>query len=121
MHIAIIIQTISKIASVRKNLFYFLFLIWIITASFSVFYNIYKMRSEIKEWGYLSDSQKRQKIFGDSYNFCHFIQEHTNTQSKIFIFSKDGMTLLYCRYYLYPRLIYWKHDQKDYISSAELR
>lgn len=102
-----------KTDNLSKKISSILISTWIVLAFLSVFYNGVKISSEIKEWGSLSDFQKRQKIFGDKYDFIIFIQNHTKEQEQIIIFSQDPMTFYLSRYYLYPMLVYWAKDKND--------
>lgn len=69
----------------------------------ALFYNGIKTYFEIKEWYFLSDTQKRHHLFGDIYDFFAYINKHTPPKSSILIVSKDVRTFFLGRYYLYPR------------------
>ncbi len=105
----------KKISSKRKILL-LLILIWIIFSFLSVFYNAIKSVSEAKEWIPLSDSEKKEKIFGDVYNFAEFIKANTENNSKILLLINDGMYYYYSRYDIYPRRIIWA-DTSDELKE----
>lgn len=98
-----------------KLLLFFLFALWIIIGFFNVAYNSKKAISEVKEWFFLSDYEKRHKIFGDLYDFSLFLNQHTERDAKILLFSKDGMMYGVGRYYTYPRDITPAKDKNDFI------
>ena len=104
--------------SKKKSIFTVLISCWIIFAFFNILYNSAKTVSEIKVWTPLSDAQKRQKIFGDSYNFSVFINTHTTKHAKILFYSETSMPYFYARYYSYPRLLYWYQNPDDYVKST---
>jgi hypothetical protein len=89
---------------VKKFLSIFIIL-WAILSFFYVFYNILKFTTEAKTWLPLSDYQKRQKIFGNIYDFLFFVQSNTEEKSSVLIFAKNDLASLLGRYYLYPRSI----------------
>ncbi len=107
-----------KIYFLKKVIFYILFAIWIFLAIFSLFYNAGKTISEMNEWAYLSDSEKRLKIFGDLHNFFILIKDNTEEKSNIFILSKDIKTPYLSIYYLYPRTITTTDDKSKFIKTA---
>jgi hypothetical protein len=82
-----------------------LLVVWVVISVVSLVYNAKKSVSEIKEWAPLSDSEKRNKIFGDSHTFFIFIANHTDNKSHILIFSQDVKTFYLSKYYLYPRIV----------------
>src|SRR5882724_2591756 len=96
-----------------KKILSLLIFLWIIFAFFNVLYNTQKSFSEIKEWGFLSDSEKRHKIFGDIYNFIIFIDTNTKNNAQVLIFSDNDMMYLLSRYYLYPRLVNITNNKKE--------
>lgn len=99
------------------KLFFFSSLIslWIIIGFFNVLFNSVKSVTEIRQWVPLTDSQKREEIFGELYPFLIFINDNTAPESEIFIFSTDIKTHYLAIYYLYPRVT------ADTDSEEELR
>jgi hypothetical protein len=89
----------------RKTILFITLFIWIILAFSNTLYNAVKSYTEVKEWAYLSDTEKRQKIFGDLYDFFIFVRDETDSRATIAIYSKDVRTFFLGRYYLYPRKI----------------
>ncbi len=110
-----------------KKVFLSLFFLWIILSILTLPYNALNTVLDIKSWFFLTDNQKREKIFGDTYDYIYFINSKTPKNSNIYIFSKDGKIGLIARYFLYPRKLYvtkddsnlinlLKHESFDYIS-----
>lgn len=90
---------------------------WIIIAFFNIFYNSVKSYSEVKEWGNLTDYQKRYKIFGDLHIFLTLIKDKTKKNDSVLIYTKDGVkwqTFFLSLYYLYPRKITTTIDKKEF-------
>lgn len=97
----------------------FLIFFWVGFAIFSVFYNSQKAISEVREWGPLTDGQKRQKIFGNIYNFFLFIEQHTDENAQVLVFSTDIQTSYLSKYYLYPRIINSTDDKEQFLQIAK--
>lgn len=107
-----------------KVFYKFLITAWIVIAFFNVFFNMVKSCSEIKEWGFLSDNEKRHKIFGDLHDFLVLIRQNTKKDDHILIFSKDGeeyQTLFLSLYYLYPRIITTTIDGKEFTNMIKTK
>lgn len=98
-----------------------LVVLWITFAILNVFYNIGKTIPEIKEWIFLSDDAKRQKLFGDIYAFYVFVNNHSEKNAKILFFPKDEMSFYLARYYLYPRIITRVDDEKKLQQLASMK
>ncbi|MBI2031153.1 MAG: hypothetical protein HYT08_00920 [Candidatus Levybacteria bacterium] len=105
--------------SLKRKILLLLLLIWIVLSFLSVFYNAVKSVSEAKAWLPLSDSEKRQKIFGNLHPFFIFIKTHTEKNSNILIFSDDAKTYYLGIYYLYPRIIYTTENIKEFSFLAK--
>lgn len=101
----------------KKIIFFILVFFWISLSVFNVFYNSTKTLSEIREWGPLSEDQKRLKLFGASHEFSVFINAHTTPNTKILFYSETGMPYFYARYYSYPRHLYWYQNNSEYVKS----
>lgn len=86
-------------------------------AFFNVIYNAINTISEVRIWVPLSDDQKREKIFGESYDFSVFINANTTKDANILLYSDEGMPYFYSRYYSYPRHIYWYQNKDEYVRS----
>lgn len=92
---------------------------WVIIATGRTFYNFTKVLSEEKDWIFLTDTQKREKIFGDLNSFFTFVQKHTPLKSKIIFLSPGGKTYYLGRYYLYPREIAYAKDVNEALSLTK--
>jgi hypothetical protein len=101
-----------------SKILFFLITLWIILSCVNIFYNAGKSISEIKEWGFLSDSQKRQKIFGDLYSFIKLVDEKTNTNARILIISNENAPYYLARYYLYPKKVY-SLSESNFIQEVD--
>ena len=88
-----------------KQIFLCILAFWLFLSFLTIPYNAVKAISEIKIWYPLTDSQKREKIFGDTYNFITFVAANTPQNSSVYIFSKDDKIGLISAYFLYPRKI----------------
>lgn len=95
-----------------KKIFIILIALWTLISIAAIFHNALKLSSEVKEWVFISDQEKRYKIFGDLYNFFIFIDKNTDNE-KILIVSDDVRTFYLGAYYLYPKKI-------DVISESEI-
>lgn len=82
-----------------------LFSLWGLLAVGSVGYNAINTVSEIKNWYFLTDTQKREKIFGDLYSFFVFIQLQIKREKELLLFSKDVKTHYFGMYLFYPTVI----------------
>ena len=102
----------------KKDIFRLLIIIWVIFSFFSVFYNGFKVVSDVKIWASLTDGQKRYKIFGDLYNFSLFVNKYTEKNAQILIFSKDGRVGLVTNYYGYPRTIVATTNESEFTKLA---
>lgn len=93
--------------NVFKKLIFFLLIIWIALSIFRTFYNLSKVFTEEKNWIFLSDEQKRERIFKDLHKIFRIVEEKTDKNSNIIFFSKDKKEYYLGRYYLYPRRLYY--------------
>lgn len=89
----------------KEKVFSWMIVLWILLAFLSLVYNLGKTYFEIKEWGYLSDTEKRHKIFGDAYDFSLFLNNNTEKNAYIFLYSNDAMSYYLGRYIIYPKKI----------------
>ena len=83
-----------------------LILLWIALSFTSILHNSVKSITEIRDWYFLSDTEKRQKIFGDLYTVTMLIEKNTTKKSQILLVAEEKMPYYLTRYYLYPRRIY---------------
>src|SRR6185369_655491 len=104
--------------TLKKQLLSVLIGFWIFFSFFSVLYNSLKTVSEIRELSLLSENQKLQKLFGASYDFSVFINEHTEKHAKILFYSQTAMPYFYARYYSYPRHLYWLQNEDESIKRT---
>lgn len=105
---------ISK--KVRENIIFALLLLWVIIGVLGVVYNTRKGFFEIREWGFLSQEDKKHKLFGDYYAFYKFLKANSNSED-IVLFTNDPMAFFLPRYFLYPQRIYWISYEKDFLSK----
>ena len=96
----------------KKTILFSLIVVLVGISFFNVFYNLNKTIVEIKEWAYLTNQQKRQKIFGDPYTVAMLIEKNTMKKSQILLVAKEKMPYYLTRYYLYPRRIYRNNSNK---------
>jgi len=100
-----------------KHFFNVLIVIWIAIACFNVLYNLQKTYTEFKEWAFLSDSEKRHKIFGNLYDFQMLIRQNTRPNDRILIFHNGGeqyQIYFFSIYNLYPRRIRTTISKKEF-------
>lgn len=97
-------------ANVTKTLFWICIGIWSLISFTRTMYNVSKIFTEENKWVYLTQDQKRKKIFGEVYSFYTFVKDNTNEKSKILFLSPSGKTYYLARYYLYPRIIIYQKD-----------
>lgn len=97
----------------RKTFLFVLLVAWGILAIGSVGYNAVNTVSEVKNWYFLTDTQKREKLFGDLYTFFTFIDKNTPEDASILLKSFDVRTFFLGRYYLYPKKITVVESSKD--------
>ena len=109
----------KKFKQSYKIFFYILILLWVLISFFDVCYNSIKFISEAKYWLPLSDTQKRNEIFGDIYNFIIFVEQSTPERSNILILSNDDKAYYLGRYYLYPRNISVSVNSEDFLNIAK--
>ncbi len=103
----------------KRNFLFVLLSFYCFIAVGIVGYNIVTTVSEIKDWYFLTDIQKRHKIFGNLYDFFTFIDKNTPENAKILIVSSDVRTFFLSRYYLYPKKIIVLSSPKD-ISDLKI-
>lgn len=101
--------------------FQLLLFAWTFFAISSVGYNVIKGGIEYNEWWHLTDSQKRQKIFGNIFIFLSFIDDNTQKTSEILLFSQDIKTYYLSKYYLYPRIVTTTTDKNKIIPLLKSR
>jgi hypothetical protein len=101
-----------------KRVFFVLIFVWAGIAGCNVVYNMVKSVSEVKEWAFLSDSQRRQKAFGAAYDFTQVIAVHTPQNATILLYTTDTLLPLLSRYYLYPRVITMVNNKKQLDSLS---
>lgn len=105
----------------RKKILLLFITVWFLFASFSVIYNSTNTISEIQNWYVLSDTEKRQKIFGDLYDFFVFVKHHIPDGSTVFVFSQDVRTHYFGMYMLYPTRQVDTNDQKTLMRMVSTK
>ena len=63
------LSTLFLKKSLKEKILLIFIVLWSTLAFLFVFYNASKAVSEFKEWTFLSDTEKRQKLFGELYKF----------------------------------------------------
>ena len=101
----------------KNHIFSTLFFLWVLFSFFSVGYNLIKVTPEVREWFFLTDNEKRSKLFGDTYALLEIIRSKTEENTEIAIFSPDIKTHYLSIYYLYPRKTIVFNNEKEFISS----
>lgn len=105
----------------KKTILLILLALWGFLAISSVGYNILNTTYEIKNWYFLTDTQKRQKIFGDLYDFLIFAKNESYNPPKILVFSKDVRTHYFGMYMLYPTKIIDTNDEKKFLKMVKTK
>lgn len=105
-----------------KKLLISVLVIWFGLSLVRIINNLAKIYTEERDWIFLSDDKKREKLFGDVHGFLSFSKEHARTNSRIvFILPPPNVEnrLFYLgEYYLYPRDIYFS-DQKKFKNDIQ--
>jgi hypothetical protein len=79
---------------------------WLALAIFAVAYNALQSIKDFESWGKLTDSQKREKEFGNKFKFVEFVQNNTKENENIFLLPSDSVNFYFVRYYLFPQKVY---------------
>ncbi len=79
--------------------------------------NFIKIYTEERQWIFLTDEQKREKIFGEIYSYISFIQNNTSNKSSIISFNADAKTYYLGRYFLYPKKFISYAKQSDFVNN----
>ena len=103
----------------KQTLFFLLVCIWIGLSLLAVSVNAMRFVTDYREWGVLTDTQKRQKLFGERYTFSILMNEKTNKNAHILFYTDDEMAFYISRYYLYPKTIIFEHDKKKAIEAIK--
>lgn len=103
----------KKIHAFLIYLSFFLLSVWLVMSFLRTAYNFTKVFTEEKQWLFLSDEEKRIKIFGDSFVLYKFTEINTSKQANIVIISKDKKAYYLGRYFLYPRKITYASGIKE--------
>lgn len=103
----------------RKSLLFVLFSLWGLLAAGSVGYNAINTYAEVKNWYFLTDTQKREKIFGDLYTFFVFLHSQIQKEKELLLFSKDVRTHYFGMYTFYPTVITDTSSEKTLLQLAK--
>ena len=96
-----------------KYLLLMLVFFWFAISLLRTGYNLSKVYTEERAWIFLSDEEKRNKIFGDLHIFFRFVQKNTKEGSRILFLSPGGKTYYVGLYYLYPtKITYVKNSME---------
>ena len=104
---------------ITQKILLFLIVFWIFLAIFGIFYNTGKTVTEVKAWAFLSDNEKREKIFGDLNNYFIFIGNNTQKNVQILIYANDVKTFYLSKYYLYPRIVYGTDNKQEFLQKVQ--
>lgn len=110
-----------SISKTKKTIFFTALLFWIALAFFNTFFNTVKTVYEINDWAFLSDTEKREKIFGELYDFLVFVDDHTDDRKKVLLYANDVRTFYLGRYYLYPNYISTAKTKKETIEQSKTK
>lgn len=102
----------------KRSFLYILLGIYFLIAVGNVGYNGLKTYTEVRDWYFLSDTQKREKIFGDLYTAFLFIDKNTVENASLLIVSSDVRAFFLGRYYLYPKKITVVATAKELAQQA---
>ena len=100
-----LITFIPSNLSITNKVALSLIFLWVAIALTGLVYNGVKSVSEVKEWFFLTDFEKRQKIFGELFTFLYALKSTTSDNATILVYSTDIRTFHLSLYYLYPRKI----------------
>ena len=103
----------NKISRYLKFVFWIVICSWFILATIRTIYNFSKVFTEEKDWIFLTEDQKRQKIFGDLNSFLKFVEKNTSPNSSILFLGPGGKSYYLGRYYLYPRRLVYITNPKE--------
>ncbi|OGH19477.1 MAG: hypothetical protein A3F31_01955 [Candidatus Levybacteria bacterium RIFCSPHIGHO2_12_FULL_38_12] len=95
-----------------KKLLYFVIVTWVCISIIRTIYNVSKIVTEEKDWIFITEDRKREKIFGDLHPFLKFVEKNTPQNSSILFLSSGGKAHYLGRYYLYPRKLMYVASQK---------
>lgn len=101
-------------------LLFFLLGVWVLFASLRMMYNFSKLYTEEMQWFFLSDYDKREKLFGD----IHLLYTNLNPvidNHDVLLLTKDGKEFFLGRYYLYPQKIYWAKSEDEAVKLIKTR
>lgn len=76
-------------------------LIWILLSLARSIFNFSKVLTEERRWISMSDSKKKELLFGDIHNFLLFVNKNTNSNS-ITLITNNYKAHYYAKYVLYP-------------------
>lgn len=87
--------------------------IWIILATIRTGINVSKIYTEERFWLGLSDQQKREKIFGDVYEFIQFIDKHTTSSNATLVLYTPSNIHWHVKYFLYPKKFFVVDNENE--------
>lgn len=118
-NIKVFVRELVKDQAVYNKILLVFLIIWTAFAVVSVAYNAVKTISEVKEWAFLSDNEKRYKIFDNLHDYFVFIQNNTNPNGSILLYSEDARAFYLSKYYLYPRKVDLADNVQDLKKMAD--
>lgn len=103
----------KNVNGVISTALFLLIFSWGLLAIVRSFYNFSKIYSEERSWIFLSDSEKRTRLFGDLYSVAVDVDSKTPVSSRILLLAPGGKTFFLSRYYLYPRRLVYVRSVKE--------
>jgi hypothetical protein len=91
--------------------------LWILFAFIALLFNFLKTFSDAHDWLFATDTEKKEKTFGEKYDFVRFVESKTQTSQNLTLWSNDDMVYYLLRYYLYPQRVYFNTDN-NYIAVS---
>lgn len=92
-----------------RRVFLLILCLWFLLSLGRVGNNVIRAFGSEREWIFLTDSQKKEKLHGEVHNFLTFVQKNTSSNSSISIMldSPDSSPGFFYKslYYLYPRKV----------------
>lgn len=93
--------------------------LWLVISILRSFFNISKVFTEDWPWIFISDSQKKSILYGDSYPLAACLNKNIPGNNTALFISDDGMLFYLTRYLVYPVKLYWLTTNQDALQSAK--
>jgi len=97
----------DKLANSAQILFILLIIVWFVISIIRVANNVLRIYTQERQWIFLTDDQKREKLFGEPFDFLTLIANKTPSTAKIATFLPkpdiEPGSFYLSQYFLYPR------------------